>query len=364
MNNQRKKKTKNWSTLFVFCSILMVGWFLISQTSFGEKNFFEDQDGDDLSDQEEELYGTDSTNPDTDGDGYSDGAEVASGYNPLKSAPGDKIIVSAAEVERAEEEVLEDKINLTDQFLAELESQKGDDLEKINSLINNPEILQDEEAVKNLEQISLTNVDINEIVEKVYQGSDVLEEIELISEEEVDILEKPTGSEEEIKKEEKKQIEEYLILLGYIFSIDLPIEADTSDQLSSVLPSFVGNLFTSIQSGNTEQLNNLREKAKKTYSEIRKVSAPYVLKDVHILGISLFRYSLENIKEKVLTDSSDPLAMALTLSKLQGILNNLQNLQTEVQAILKEYELEYIDFSLKNIDQVVDKLNNANESKE
>jgi len=42
-----------------------------------------DSDNDGLSDKEEEFYGTDKNNPDTDGDGYKDGDEVKNGYNPL-----------------------------------------------------------------------------------------------------------------------------------------------------------------------------------------------------------------------------------------------------------------------------------------
>lgn len=42
-----------------------------------------DTDDDDLFDREEaEVYKTDPLNPDTDGDGYLDGAEVKNGYNP------------------------------------------------------------------------------------------------------------------------------------------------------------------------------------------------------------------------------------------------------------------------------------------
>jgi len=41
-----------------------------------------DSDNDGLSNSEEEKYGTDPKNPDTDGDSYLDGAEVEAGYNP------------------------------------------------------------------------------------------------------------------------------------------------------------------------------------------------------------------------------------------------------------------------------------------
>jgi len=43
----------------------------------------QDSDSDGLNDFLEQSYGTDPNNPDTDGDGYSDGEEVEAGYDPL-----------------------------------------------------------------------------------------------------------------------------------------------------------------------------------------------------------------------------------------------------------------------------------------
>jgi len=43
-----------------------------------------DYDEDGLSDDEEENIGTDPAKNDTNGDGYSDGQEVADGHDPLK----------------------------------------------------------------------------------------------------------------------------------------------------------------------------------------------------------------------------------------------------------------------------------------
>lgn len=50
-----------------------------------------DPDGDGLKNWQEETYTTDPRNPDTDGDGYLDGEEVASGYNPTIPAPNDAL---------------------------------------------------------------------------------------------------------------------------------------------------------------------------------------------------------------------------------------------------------------------------------
>ena len=50
-----------------------------------------DPDHDGLTNREEAIWNTDPFNPDTDGDGFKDGEEVASGHNPLVPGPNDLI---------------------------------------------------------------------------------------------------------------------------------------------------------------------------------------------------------------------------------------------------------------------------------
>ena len=55
-------------------------------------NYSKDNDNDGLTNQEESYWNTDMENPDTDGDGFVDGEEVASGHNPLVAGPHDLLI--------------------------------------------------------------------------------------------------------------------------------------------------------------------------------------------------------------------------------------------------------------------------------
>jgi len=96
------------AALIVFLSLLLSGHFIL-QTKIGSASLSEqvkyligkaapqtvksdvDSDNDGLPDWQEKIYKTDPNNPDTDGDGYLDGEEVASGYDPTKKAPGDAL---------------------------------------------------------------------------------------------------------------------------------------------------------------------------------------------------------------------------------------------------------------------------------
>ena len=83
----KKIKTRIALILFIVASIFNP---LGNPLLRAEADFDFDKDG--LSDVEEiRIYYTDPKNPDTDGDGYSDGQEVIKGYDPLQSQ-GEKII--------------------------------------------------------------------------------------------------------------------------------------------------------------------------------------------------------------------------------------------------------------------------------
>jgi len=60
-------------------------WNIMQAITYSGASRGVDSDGDFLTDEREAELGTDSNNPDSDGDGYVDGIEVENNYNPLGS---------------------------------------------------------------------------------------------------------------------------------------------------------------------------------------------------------------------------------------------------------------------------------------
>ena len=113
------KIQKAKSTIVVFTALIVLSFAvfaLAENNSSTNKNIFLDSDQDGLTNDEEKMYGTDPYKADTDGDGYSDGVEISSGYDPLKHAPGDKIVkTGSGEVAGTASEKKESK-NLTEEL--------------------------------------------------------------------------------------------------------------------------------------------------------------------------------------------------------------------------------------------------------
>lgn len=74
-----------------------------------------DSDKDGLKDWEEGLWGTDLNNPDTDGDGTSDGDEVDAGRNPNIAGPDDKL-QDEVFTKKADPDFSDENLTITDKF--------------------------------------------------------------------------------------------------------------------------------------------------------------------------------------------------------------------------------------------------------
>lgn len=91
-----------------------------------------DSDSDGLYDWEENLWGTDANDPDTDGDGTSDGEEVAQNRNPLIAGPNDLLYDNSGLVlpGSTEEEMSEAKKEFYSMFL----EQRGEEIREMTLL--------------------------------------------------------------------------------------------------------------------------------------------------------------------------------------------------------------------------------------
>jgi len=258
----------------------------------------------------------------------------------LKSAPGDKI---SFQIEKTENEIGRVEENVTEDFFNKLEENKGEELDLLAEYYANPEKFESGEGFEELNSLSLTSQDLQNFVN---QSVDLSNDMELISEDQVIVLDKPTGSEKKVFKKEKEQIEKYLTQIFYIMSVNKPFAIENQALLPQLGVSYVGEINKAVQLGQTKELSDLKEKAQKTYEEALKVETPEVTKDIHIQTLSIIKYLIESVDEKKLVDQNDPMAMALYVGKLQAALIEGENLKSEIDEIVEEYEIDIFQTEL------------------
>ncbi|MDO8566377.1 MAG: hypothetical protein Q7S04_04340 [Candidatus Moranbacteria bacterium] len=317
-----EKSTK--FTLFLFFSLLIlsVGFFVFADDTASKKNIFQDSDQDGLSNDEEKLYGTNPFNKDTDGDGYSDGIEVESGYDPLRHAPGDKII---KENKIASVPVQGETENLTQKVSGEIAG--------ILKTTN-----------ESGQAISLEA--INASVEKVLGGN--MEEVTLpeIDSKDIKIKKLPKNLKEKNRVEvERKDAIEYLTVMAYLLANNTPQTFQTQDDLGSMLTSLSTDSLTALSSGNMDAIEQLSKRGEKMLGELKDVEVPEKMVDVHVKALKMARYAMQ-LKEELKPTGSDPLGQIAVLSKAQGFLGSVIGFVDEVQKKLSDYGIEEVPLNL------------------
>ncbi|OGI21876.1 MAG: hypothetical protein A2808_01840 [Candidatus Moranbacteria bacterium RIFCSPHIGHO2_01_FULL_55_24] len=311
--------------LFIGLVFFSVVFFVsASDSTVSSKNLFEDGDQDNLTNEEESLYGTNPQKKDTDGDGYSDGVEVESGYNPLIPAPGDRIVPAFAEKNTSADATVAD-VNITEQVSNEIASV----LKNSNG---------DEE---------ITLEDVNQAVQKVLAGDteDVtLPEVDI---KEIKIKKAPSKSlkPKERDERERKDIVEYLTVMSYLMANNSPKAFHSEDELGSLLESVSTQSIAALGSGNTAYLDALSEKGEKILEETKGIEVPEKMLDVHIKAIKMAKYA-KSLKDELKPNQNDPLGQIAVLSKVQGLTNVTVSFITDIEAKLAEYDIQEIPLDL------------------
>lgn len=349
-----KNKLKN-KKILVFSGLLVVSLFsfVLVRAKDNSFNYFQDRDQDGLTDQEEKALGTDWKKADTDGDGYSDGVEVKNGFNPLVPAPGDRL--SPEEDKKIKESVFKKehlRKNLTQEFIERLRTRKEATLEAFKEAGGESGVVVDLDSVRRVKSLSLTNKDIEEIVQQTLQDSDLNAEIKLLPESDFKILPKVTAKSERKKKEKiKKELEDYVAQVGYIMVKNLPFQLDEGDEFAKKLDKFMLGVGDDIVLGDDLRVKESKARLTKAFQELKEVEVPYVIRDVHIKILSLMNYLLEQ-DEDIVFQKDDPVAMALLVGRLQGILSDIQAQQIILEDILEKYGV--VDSQIEGIKKVED----------
>jgi len=372
------KKIKNKAKIIAFLAVSFVvfatTFFALAQSQVGNSLFLDsDQDG--LTDQEEKAIGTDLLKADTDGDGYSDGKEVESGYNPLRPAPGDKLVGATEPVAPAismqtsdsATNSATDSTSTSQDLVNGLASPAGgqtdllgaDAMADLSSDPNNPNLTN--EMIGQLMQRTLDKAttdssfvdnptfssdDMAQVSQNALQTVDITKNLPEIKDSELNILPEITDkdlSAEDLKAAQKAEIEKYLAQAAFIFASNSPFPVDQPQNLQSQLNAEGMNLFSSFSSGDSAKIASYAAKAQVGIDQMKKIAVPYVLKDIHksMLQLSLYAISL---KDQISLNATDPMKSLVAASSIQTVVQKSTELQNQFTQILNGYGIEFVNF--------------------
>lgn len=230
------------SAVFIFPAIFSKKKGGLPQVVKTTNSLLLDSDNDGLQNWEEELYKTDATNPDSDGDGTSDGEEIKIGRNPAIAGPNDGLTGPSAEEPQQEQ-------NLTQIIFEEFMRNGG-----MATMLNQ-------------ERSSDPSAAVAQKVESFLKTG-------FIPAKTIDKLEKVDGL-KLAENQNAKAVEKYINEVGIVadnYSKQLP-EEDDLDLFLAIVESQNNERF--------KELEPYRELAEKTAKELREMSVPADLAELH-----------------------------------------------------------------------------------
>lgn len=352
-----EKKAKIFAMVIVSFVVFAMTFFAMAENQ-NDGNLFLDSDQDGLTDQEEKMIGTDPAKADTDGDGYSDGKEVESGYNPLKPAPGDKIVASQTANTSTEPTFAPADVGTAaDGQPADLLS--ADAITDLSSDPNNPNLTN--ELIGQLMQLTTEKAAVNsgfaenpiysaedysQIAQKALETTSIAKDLPDIPDSELKILPAVDSKKlepEEIKSRQKAEIEKYLAQIAFVFASHSPFSVQNTSDLESNIASESTNIISALATGNKSAVDSYAQKAQAGIDQLKKIEVPFVLKDIHKSMLQLATFTL-GLKDDIAISSTDPMKSLAAASSLQAIAGKATQLQEDFSKILSEYGID--SFSL------------------
>ncbi len=247
------------------------------QPNPNDKN--KDSDNDGLMDWQEAVYKTDACKPDTDKDGYLDGEEVASGYDPTRSAPGD-------ELEGAQERGLPK--NLTQAMAKNISQQM------IEGKMGNIS------SVLNPSSIETSNQVVNDAIKQTITSA--LNEFSLPDISDNEIIISPDNSQIAIENYAREIVQ---IISKWEEKVSL-------DQSQSQMEAEI--FLEAIQTRNFGKIDKYIESYNGIAENLKQIPVPSDLKDIHKKQIGIFKVT-SNIYKAIREIDQDPLKTVLAIEE-------------------------------------------------
>ena len=305
----------------IFCIILLAGFnyfSLAADTNYAQKAIAMDSDSDGLSDSEEALYRTDPHNPDTDEDGYSDGVEVKSGYDPLKPAPGDKIVTTA------KNEISNSQTNSTAPSLTE-------------SFNNN---FQTFIASKNGQSITTTEV-------KNFIDSEFSDKLSATDINTVPVIDKaqlkiksqkyPGLSTTDKELKIQKDAADYLNQVIYLLVSNSPTPIATTEDLDALQTDFLNRLADFSNPENIAYFSDFGNRLAIFSQQLNTLEVPETMVDLHLKFTRIINASLFLQNLSTANSAADPMGKMVEMTKFKDIITLLSDFFTnDFQSYLKQ----------------------------
>lgn len=316
-------RIQNIRITYLVFSMLLIGSFafysIAEENSQSNQSVFDDFDQDGLSNDEEKVYGTDSKIADTDGDGYSDGAEVRTGYDPLKPAPGDKLIADHVEDQKSASDtaIADMDKNITAEIAADISSvikeglsgKQDFSIDELNMIVSEAIQEKTQETVKTDEQIK-SEIQVKE------QDYEKLPEEQRVEKEKADTLEYLTGA-------------------SYILANNFPTAISSTSDVTNAGDDLVKQVGVFANGfGNMAYFDTLENNADNILQQMEEVSVPENMLDIHAKGVKIAEQAIR-IKSRITQNSNtDPVAQIVNLSQMSELIGMATELSGEVSAAL------------------------------
>ena len=308
-----RKSSKKFNTIVVIFVLLIgisIGGYLVLESRTGDASISEqlsqilkkntepitdcqsnpndknkDSDNDGLMDWQEIIWKTDPCKPDSDSDGYFDGEEVASGYNPIQSAPNDELPGQDQNTPRALPN------NITQALAQELSKQIIDGKMGLISDASNPLAINTSNRV--------VNTAIQEVMKKAIQEFSLPnipdEEIIISSDNSIIAIENYA-----------KRVVNVIDYWAKTTSIDQNRLYETENEL----------FYYAIQNNDFTEFYKYIKFYKEVSKSIKQISVPSDLKEIHKEQIGIF-IILSNIYQAIENIDNDPLKAKLALEQYE-----------------------------------------------